>query len=151
MRGWYKWEWDLPWPPRSAWSVTDTRRCTPVCTGPVPPTSQSHSSARRSHCHPVNNVHVRLHTYVLANIMQGQRNDESQQDTRRVFFYFKVNSHVLTLPSLMATSLLRQNLSNFLQTLSLSCNKAQTIAWLIYKILTIIHKPSELFEIALYR
>lgn len=28
----------------------------------------------------------------------------------------------LTLPSLMATSLLRQNLSSFLQTLSLSCN-----------------------------
>lgn len=53
----YKWEWDLPWPPRSAWSVTDTRRCTPVCTGLVPPTSQSHSSARQSHCHPVNNVH----------------------------------------------------------------------------------------------
>lgn len=91
------------------------------------------------------------YTLILANIMQGQRNHETKQDTRRVFFYFKVNSHVLTLPSLIATSLLRQNLSNFLQTLSLSCNKAQANAWLIYKILTIIHKLSELFKIALYK
>lgn len=88
------------------------------------------------------------YTLILANIMQGQRNHETQQDTRRVFF---LKSHVLTLPSLMATSLLRQNLSNFLQTLSLSCNKAQTNAWLIHKILTIVHKSCELFEIALYR
>lgn len=47
------------------------------------------------------------------------RNHEKQQDTRRGDCDFKC---VLTLPSLMATSLLRQNLSSFLQTLSLSCN-----------------------------
>lgn len=47
------------------------------------------------------------------------RNREKQQDTRRGDCDFKC---ALTLPSLMATSLLRQNLSSFLQTLSLSCN-----------------------------
>lgn len=144
--------WDLPWPPRSAWSVTDTRRCTPVCTGPVPPTSQSHSSARQSHCHPVNNVHRETTHLCTSQHNAGPKKswNTTRHKEKRVFIK-KVISHVLTLPSLMATSLLRQNLSNFLQTLSLSCNKAQTIAWLIYKILTIIHKPSELFEIALYR
>lgn len=44
---------------------------------------------------------------------------KNKQDTRRGDCDFKC---ALTLPSLMATSLLRQNLSSFLQTLSLSCN-----------------------------